>query len=118
MRTIDQLIFVGLNGYAVALDRDTGEIVWSNNKLKSGYTTLLLDGDRLIVSTNGYLFCLNPLTGEIIWNNRMSGYGSGTPTSLISVRGQSSQTVIHQAAETISSQQAAATTPHLGQTGN
>ena len=27
--TVEQLIFVGLNGYAVALDRDTGRIVWS-----------------------------------------------------------------------------------------
>jgi outer membrane protein assembly factor BamB len=98
---LNQLVFVGLNGYAVALDRDTGEIVWSNNELKSGYVTLLLDGDRLVVSTNGYIFCLDPLTGRILWSNRMSGYGSGTPTSLTSVRGQSSQTVIQQAEEEI-----------------
>jgi hypothetical protein len=96
---IEQLVFVGLNGYAVALDRDTGAIVWSNNELKSGYVTLLLDGDRLVVSTNGYIFCLDPLTGRVLWTNEMSGYGSGTPTSLISVRGQSSQTLIQQATE-------------------
>src|SRR3954471_4424345 len=95
---VDQLIFVGLNGYALALDRDTGEIVWSNNQLKGGYVTLLLDGDRLIVSTNGYIYCLDPLTGEIQWHNPLKGYGAGTPTSLLSVRGQSSQTVIEQAA--------------------
>src|SRR5262249_16942402 len=59
--TIDQLVFVGLNGYALALDRTTGEIVWSNDQMKSGYVTLLLDGDRLIVSTNGYMYCLDPL---------------------------------------------------------
>jgi outer membrane protein assembly factor BamB len=98
MRTIDELIFVGLNGYAVALDRITGEIVWSCDKMKSGYVTLLLDGDRLIVSTNGYIYCLHPLTGDIIWNNPMKGYGAGAPTSLLSVRGQSSQTIIEQAA--------------------
>jgi outer membrane protein assembly factor BamB len=101
VRTIDQLVFVGLNGYAVALDRDTGEIVWSNNELKSGYVTLLLDGDRLIVSTNGYLFCLDPLTGRTLWNNRMSGYGGGAPTALCSVRGQGPQTLIAQAADAI-----------------
>ena len=99
MKSIEQLVFVGLNGYVVALDRDTGKIVWSNNELKSGYVTLLLDGDRLVVSTNGYIFCLYPLTGRMIWINRMSGYGSGSPTSLISVRGQSSQTLIQQATE-------------------
>jgi outer membrane protein assembly factor BamB len=83
---INQLIFVGLNGYAAALDRDTGEIVWSNNQMRNGYVTLMLDGDRLIVSTNGFIYCLDPCTGEILWHNPMTGYG---PTSLVSVRGQS-----------------------------
>ena len=97
--TIDQLIFVGLNGYALALDRDSGEIIWSNDQMKSGYVTLLLDGDRLIVSTNGYIYCLDPLTGRIRWHNPLKGYGSGAPTALISSRGQTSQSVIEQAAE-------------------
>ena len=96
--TIDQLIFIGLNGYALALDRNTGDFVWSNDQMKSGVVTLLLDGDRLIVSSNGYIYCLNPLTGRILWNNPLRGYGAGAPTSLVSVRGQSSQTVVQQAA--------------------
>ena len=93
--TIDQLIFIGLNGYALALNRDTGEIVWSNNELNSGPVTLLLDGDRLIVSTGGYMFCLNPLTGEVLWNNPLSGYGMAAPTAIVSVRGQTSQVLAH-----------------------
>ena len=88
--TIDQLIFVGLNGYALALDRKTGEEVWVNSQMNSGYVSLLLDGDHLIASTNGYIFCLNPLTGEILWENPLRGYGTA-PTALVSVRGQSSQ---------------------------
>src|SRR6185312_17108311 len=104
--TIDQLIFVGLNGYAVALHRDSGKIIWSNDKMHSGYVTFLLDGDRLIVSTNGYIYCLDPLTGQTLWHNPMSGYGMGTPTALVSVRGQSSQTVIQQAAEKTAAQHA------------
>jgi outer membrane protein assembly factor BamB len=103
---LDQLIFVGLNGYAVALDRDTGEIVWSNSEMKSGFTTMLLGGDRLILSTNGYLYCLDPLTGEILWHNPMKGYGMGAPTSLLSVRGQSIQAVVHQAAAAMAERQA------------
>ena len=95
---IEQLIFIGLNGYALALDRDTGELVWSNSEMKSGYVTFLLDGDRLIVSTNGYIYCLNPLTGDILWNNPMTGYGMGSPTSLVSKRGSTSQTLVVQAA--------------------
>lgn len=99
---ISQLVFVGLNGYALALDRDTGEIVWSCNEMKSGYVTMLLDGDRLIVSTNGYIYCLDPLTGEVLWHNPLRGYGMGTPTALVSVRGQSSSTVVQQAAADLS----------------
>lgn len=106
--TAEDLIFVGLNGYAVALHRDTGQIVWANNQMRSGYVTLLLDGDRLIVSTNGYIYCLNPLNGQIMWHNPMKGFGMGAPTSLISVRGASSQTFIEQAAKAQSDQAAAA----------
>ena len=95
---LDQLVFVGMNGYVVALDRDSGEIIWSNNNLKSGHVTMILDGDRLIVSTNGYIFCLDPLTGATLWNNEMRGYGFDT-ASLISVRGASSQTVVMHAAQ-------------------
>lgn len=106
--TIDELIFVGLNGYALALNRTSGEIVWSNDQMKSGYVTLLLDGDRLIVSTNGYIYCLDPLTGQILWHNPLRGYGAGAPTSLVSVRGQSPQAVLEQAAAAA----AAATATH------
>jgi outer membrane protein assembly factor BamB len=88
--SFENLIFVGLNGYVLALDRKTGDIVWSNNELHSGYVTLLLDGDRLIASTNGYIYCLDPLTGGIVWHNPLKGYGPGTPTALVSVRGAAS----------------------------
>lgn len=94
---IEQLIFVGFNGYAVALDRDTGEIVWYNNQMHSGYVTILLDGDRLIVSTNGYMYCLDPYTGRTLWHNPMTGYGTG-PASIVSVRGQGTPEVIEHAA--------------------
>jgi outer membrane protein assembly factor BamB len=107
--TVDQLIFVGFNGYAVALNRETGEIVWSNNQLKSGYVTFLLDEDRLIVSTNGYIFCLNPLTGETLWHNPMKGYGYGV-ASLASIRGSSLQVVVQQAVQEEESHTAATAT--------
>jgi outer membrane protein assembly factor BamB len=77
--------------------------------MKSGYVTLLLDGDRLIASTNGYIFCLDPLTGEILWNNPLKGFGMGAPTALVSVRGQTAPTtLIEQAAAAIAASQAAA----------
>jgi outer membrane protein assembly factor BamB len=106
--SIDHLVFVGLNGYALAMHRETGEIVWSNDQMKSGYVTLLLDGDRLIVSTNGYMYCLNPLTGAILWHNPLKGYGAGAPTSIVSVRAESSQLLIQQAVAAAAAAAAAA----------
>ena len=50
---VDQLIFVSLNGYVLALDRETEAIVWPNDKLEGGYMTLLPNDDGLIASTNG-----------------------------------------------------------------
>jgi len=105
-----QLIFVGLNGYVVALDRETGEIVWSQNNLESGYVTLLLDGDRLIVSCNGYMYALDPLTGDILWNNRMKGYGSGAPTAITSVRGSANVLTTQHAAQAAAQAAASAAT--------
>jgi outer membrane protein assembly factor BamB len=102
---IEQLIFVGLNGYVVALHRDSGEIVWSNKQLHHGYVTLLLDGDRLIASSSGYIYCLNPYTGKILWHNPMKGYGMAVPTALVSVRGQVNNALIE---ELIAQQQASA----------
>jgi outer membrane protein assembly factor BamB len=97
--TVEQLIFVGFNGYVAALDRDTGEIVWSNTQMKhKGHVIFLLDGDRLIVSIKGYIHCLDPLTGQILWDNPMKGFGYGI-ASLASVRGSSMQVIVHQAAE-------------------
>jgi outer membrane protein assembly factor BamB len=100
--TIDDLVFVGLNGYVVAVDRKNGQIVWSNDELRGGhlsggYVSLLLDGDRLIVSCNGYLFCLDPLNGNVLWDNPLTGHGIGV-ASIVSVGGQSSATASMQAA--------------------
>ena len=110
---IEQLIFVGFNGKAMALDRDTGEIVWTYNQMKGGNVTFLLDGDRLIVSTNGYIYCLDPLTGQILWHNPMKGYGMGI-TSLASVRGSSIQVVVQQAAQAEETAHSAASTSTMG----
>lgn len=107
---LDDLIFVGLNGYALAVHRDSGEIVWSNDQMKGGYVTLLLDGGRLIVSCNGYLYCLNPLSGQILWHNPLKGYGVGTPTALVSVRGQGTILNAQQAHEAQASSSSSTTT--------
>src|SRR5262249_60643236 len=113
MPSVDQLVFVGLNGWVAALDRDSGEIVWYSSELDSGYTTLLLDGDRLIVSTNGYIYCLDPQNGKVVWKNPMTGYGTGI-AHLVSVRGQSGQVLLNEVASAQAQKSAAHAVPHTG----
>ncbi|MBL8731313.1 MAG: PQQ-binding-like beta-propeller repeat protein [Planctomycetes bacterium] len=90
---LSQLVFVGFNSRVAALDRDTGALVWNwKSRRGSGYTTVLLDGDRLIVSVVGYTYCLDARTGDELWLNELPGMGSGV-ASLASVRGVALPTI-------------------------
>jgi outer membrane protein assembly factor BamB len=77
--TLDQVVFVGFNKRVVALDQNSGEVVWDwNCPTGSGYVSLLLTDDRhLIVSVSGYTYCLDPTSGEQMWFNELKGYGVG-----------------------------------------
>jgi outer membrane protein assembly factor BamB len=111
--SFSDLVFVGFNKRVAALDRDSGAIVWEWQAPKpwatTGYLTMLLDGDRLIVSVNGYIYCLDPECGEQLWNNEMVGFGTGV-TSIASVRGQASPEPSVLAAQHAAQQAAAAAT--------
>jgi len=86
---LEYLIFVGFNSRVAAINRDSGALVWQWKSPKgTGYTTVLLDGDRLIVSIVGYTYCLVPRTGEVLWFNELAGMGTGV-ASIASVRGGS-----------------------------
>lgn len=78
---LDQLVFTGFNSRVAALHRDTGETVWTWKSPKgSGYTTVMLDADILIVSVEGYTYALDPLSGNQLWFNELPGMGSGVAT--------------------------------------
>lgn len=78
MKTSDDMVFVGLNGQVVALDRDSGEMYWEwKSPHGSGYMTLLVDKGRGVVSAGGYIYCLDAPTGEQVWHNPLTGFGCG-----------------------------------------
>jgi outer membrane protein assembly factor BamB len=84
------LVHLAFKSRVIALDRETGDVVWDWKAPKgsSSYVALLLDGDRLIVSVQGYTYSLDALTGQQMWFNPLKGYGFGLP-SLVSLRGNS-----------------------------
>ena len=88
---MEDIVYVGFNRRVIALDRYTGEKIWDWKSPKgSGFPSILVDGDRLIVSVQGYTYCLEPITGALVWENELKGFGTGIP-SLASVRGPSLQ---------------------------
>ena len=95
---LSDLLFTGFNKRVAALHRDTGEILWQwKAPFGSLYVSLLLDGDRLIVSVSGYTYALDPFTGRQLWMNEMVGFGTGVAT-LVSVHGSSSAHLLAAAA--------------------
>ncbi len=82
-----EMVFIGFNGKAAALDRRSGAILWQWSAPKgAGYVSLLLDGDSLFAAVNGYTYCLDPRTGQQLWFNPMKGFGFGV-TSIATAAG-------------------------------
>ncbi len=110
--TIQDLVYLGFNSRVIALDRETGDIVWEwySPKGRGSYVAVLLDNDRLICSVQGYTYCLDPLNGGQLWDNPLKGKGHGIP-SLTSLYGNSGTTA---AAAMIAAQQQAAAAAAAG----
>lgn len=71
-------VYVGFNGRAAALDRKTGDIVWSWRAPRGhGFVTLHFDRDALFASVQGHVYRLDPRTGRTLWHNPMRGFGYG-----------------------------------------
>ena len=85
------LIFIGVCGTVVALDRSTGEEVWRCSLKGADFVNVVLEGGDLYTTAKGELFCLDPATGKIRWQNPLKGLGRGLIT--IATTG-SQQTVV------------------------
>ena len=80
MRRGQNLIYVGIKGTVSALDRASGQAVWSTKLKGYDFVNLILEGEDLFAAARGEVFCLDPETGSIRWNNSMPGFGWGLVT--------------------------------------
>jgi outer membrane protein assembly factor BamB len=71
------LVYVGIKGTVVALDRRSGTEVWRTRLKGSGFACVFRDGDLLFATSNGEIFCLDPKTGTLLWHNPLKGLGLG-----------------------------------------
>ena len=72
------LVFVGIRGCVVALDRATGETAWSAELRRgSSFVPIVVDGDRVLAASGGEVTCLDAATGALLWHNPLKGFGMG-----------------------------------------
>ena len=75
-----QLIFVGIKGTVIALNRATGQQVWATHLKRSDFVNVVLQNGVVLASCCGEIFCLDPLTGLRMWHNPLKGFGTGLAT--------------------------------------
>ena len=71
------LIFTGIRGHVIALDRSTGSEVWRTKLTRTDFVNLVSDGTYIFAATSGEVYCLDPGTGSILWSNPMRRLGFG-----------------------------------------
>lgn len=71
---------IGIGGYAVAIDPETGEERWRTMLRGAGLVTIICQRGRVYAGNNGELFCLDAASGEIVWNNPLKRLGTGLVT--------------------------------------
>ena len=79
MKTSD-LVFVGIKGSVVALERATGEQVWATHLKGWDFVNVVLHDDAILATCQGEIFCLDPRTGNRRWHNPLKGFGTGLAT--------------------------------------
>jgi outer membrane protein assembly factor BamB len=75
-----ELLFVGIKGSVVALNRSTGQQVWTTHLKGSDFVNVMVDNGRIVASCHGEVFCLDPVTGNGLWHNPLKGFGIGVAT--------------------------------------
>ena len=79
MKTSD-LLFIGIKGSVVALDRATGQQVWATHLKGFDFVNVLLEDGSVLASCCSEVLCLDPLTGNALWHNPLKGFGRGLAT--------------------------------------
>ncbi|HET8634740.1 MAG TPA: PQQ-binding-like beta-propeller repeat protein [Gemmatimonadales bacterium] len=83
------LLYAGVRGHVVALDKGTGKERWRTKLKGAEFVHLVSDARLLYASTRGNVFALDPATGAILWQNPMKGLGFGLTGLVAGPGGQS-----------------------------
>ena len=75
-----ELVFIGIKGSVLALDRATGQQVWATHLKGSDFVNIVVQSETVLVACYGEIFRLDPLTGDGLWHNPLKGFGTGLAT--------------------------------------
>jgi outer membrane protein assembly factor BamB len=84
------LVYIGINGYVIALDCATGQEIWRTALNPGDFINVAVADDSIYATTKGELFCLDPATGRLRWQNQLKGLGRG----LVTIAGSNGQQTI------------------------
>jgi outer membrane protein assembly factor BamB len=79
-------LFVGIKGSVIAVDRGSGEVLWSTHLKGAQFVTVAVEDGAVYAGTSGRLYCLDRSTGSVRWTNELKGMGFG----LLSIAGADS----------------------------
>ena len=108
--TASDLVFLGIRGSVVALEKNSGARAWEVKLKGSSFVTLLVDGNRILAGAQGEVFCLDAATGKTLWHDGLSGYGLG----LMSIATQNGSSNAAAAARQADEQQQASSAAMVG----
>jgi len=111
-RLASGLVYVGIKGTVVALDRRDGMEVWrtplkGSAARSSSFVCLYRDGDLLLATCGGEIYGLDAKAGSLLWRNQLKGLGLGF-TSIAGDAASSSSNLAAIVAAAVQQQQAAA----------
>ena len=70
-------MFIGVKGSVLAVDRGSGETLWSTHLKGSQFVTVAVEDGAVYAGTMGRLYCLDPGSGYVRWTNELPGMGYG-----------------------------------------
>ena len=67
-------VYVGLKGSVLALERESGRILWQRELAGSSFVNLIEEGNHIFALSQGEAYCLDAGTGALLWHNPLKGF--------------------------------------------
>jgi outer membrane protein assembly factor BamB len=91
---MSDIVYLGVKGSVVAIDKRRGKELWRTKLKGAGFTTVLVEDDLIVAHTGGELYGLDPKSGRLIWHNPLPGMGYGL--AMLATKGAPNQEVMAQ----------------------